>query len=317
MNQLKVKRLLTLLVILTNNCIGQNLLLNSSFEDTIQCPYFPSQIDKALHWFQPSINSNSSDLFNSCSTRANVGVPNNFSGIQSPRTGSGYAGIYFNVDTVNIREYIEGQLISPLQEGKIYCVSFYVSLADTSSKAISNAGAYLSQDSLLYNGYQTINTVIPQIQNSVTNFLNSKTEWMKVSGYFIANGGERFITIGNFNIPSNTPVQNVLGGGYPSSYYYIDDVSVIYCDSLQSLGHLNLENKIIVQPNPFYDRLTVEINDINETDFIIYDLSFRQCLKHTFVTMTTINTEHLAKGMYLYLVRQKNGIIKIGKVIKE
>jgi len=199
----------------------------------------------------------------------------------------------------------------------MYCVSFYVSLADTSSKAICNAGAYLSQDSLLYNGFQTITFVTPQVQNSVTNFLNSKTEWMEVSGYFIANGGERFITIGNFNLPSNTPVQSVLGGGYPSTYYYIDDVSVLNCDSLQSIGQINIENKVIVRPNPFYERLTVEINNDNQTNFIIYDLSSRQCLKNTFAGSTAINTESLSKGMYLYLISDKNGIIKSGKLIKE
>ena len=36
-----------------------------------------------------------------------------------------------------------------------------------------------------------------------------------------------------------------------------------------------------------------------------------------FINSISINTEQLAKGIYLYEVRNKNGVIKKGKVVKD
>ena len=46
---------------------------------------------------------------------------------------------------------------------------------------------------------------------------------MKVSGTFVAVGGENHIVIGNFHDDANTSVQP-MPGTYPGINYYIDDV---------------------------------------------------------------------------------------------
>lgn len=311
------KKLTIFILLITNLSLAQNLVLNPSFEDTLFCPYGASAISVAFPWFQPSLQGSSSDLFNPCSFPATVGVPYNFTGFQFPRTGEGYAGIYCNVDSLNIREYIEGKLESPLLAGNIYCVSFYVSLADTAMFAISKIGAYLSQDSLLYSGYDAITFVTPQIENTANNFLTSKTDWMEVYGTFTANGGENFITIGNFNNPSNTPTLPVIGGVNVSGYYYIDDVSVINCDSLQSINKYNIKDKINVYPNPFSETLNIKIDNSLQYEFLLYDLGSRLCVNYTFTNSMKMYLEPLAKGMYFYELRSPNGNIEYGKVIKK
>ena len=78
------------------------------------------------------------------------------------------------------------------------------------------------------------------------------------------------------------------------------------------------ENKeLSLFPNPFEDKINVTLKENEPTEIILYDLSSRKLLQQTFTNTTTINTEQLAKGMYLYMVRNKNAIIKNGKVIKE
>ncbi len=74
---------------------------------------------------------------------------------------------------------------------------------------------------------------------------------------------------------------------------------------------------IILYPNPVIDKLNIQISNYEQTEIILYDLSSRKFLQQTFTNSTTINIEQLAKGMYLYTVRNRNGIIKNGRVIKE
>ena len=76
-------------------------------------------------------------------------------------------------------------------------------------------------------------------------------------------------------------------------------------------------NKLNIYPNPIADKINIQIYNNEPSEIIIYDLSSRKLLEQTFTNTTTINTEQLAKGMYLYEVRSENGIIKKGKVIKQ
>lgn len=62
------------------------------------------------------------------------------------------------------------------------------------------------------------------------------TQWTQIQGCFTANGGEQYITIGNFNynvntdtlyVGTNNPDPNYTNPLYDYSYYYIDDVSLL------------------------------------------------------------------------------------------
>ena len=83
------------------------------------------------------------------------------------------------------------------------------------------------------------------------------------------------------------------------------------------INSINDNVNLKVYPNPITDELNVLCTNNEVYEFILYDLSSRKLLQQTFTNTTTINTEQLAKGMYLYTVRNKNGIIKNGKVIKQ
>ena len=306
---------------------AQNLVPNSSFEALDSCPQYQSKLFYASSWFQPNMyngnttNSCSSDLFNNCCTSGAVGVPINGFGTQSAKTGLGYAGIFCNVDTFNTREYIEVELLSPMIAGTQYCAEFYVSLADFSKKAVSDMGAYFSTDSLLdLSPSQALSMLTPQIQNDTGNFLNSKSLWKKVSGNFIASGGERFITIGNFKKPINTHVQNVSGGSVDFVYYYIDDISVKVCDTTTHIP----ENKDIhtfdIFPNPNNGTMTLEYRLIGPDKGLmeITDVTGKTVSRYTLpanADKLTITNDQLQNGIYIYHVSINGKVVKSDKLL--
>jgi hypothetical protein len=50
---------------------------------------------------------------------------------------------------------------------------------------------------------------------------------MYIDGCFYAEGGEAYITIGNFHSDADTPTDPLCDGAPLTSYYYVDDVSLV------------------------------------------------------------------------------------------
>ncbi|HKR07096.1 MAG TPA: hypothetical protein VJY62_20835, partial [Bacteroidia bacterium] len=202
--------------IISNHAAAQNLVINPGLENYIICPGF-GQFDSIYinDWCKPTYGS--TDYYH-----------NNCPGIQPasqiPHGGDAYFGVIaYNYGT-EYREYATGELSVPLTAGVQYTVEFNVSLNDGYIQAINEMGAYLSP--MLPGPYPNSLhiPVTPQIQNS--GILGSTSSWMLVTGTFIAAGGERFITIGNFNDDLNTTITMVGNTGSFGAYYFVDDVSV-------------------------------------------------------------------------------------------
>lgn len=70
-------------------------------------------------------------------------------------------------------------------------------------------------------------------------------------------------------------------------------------------------------PNPFHNSLTIKANRSSEYEIILFDIVGRPVLMQTFSNSIVLNTESLAKGIYIYEVKNKNGIIKKGKVVSD
>ncbi len=303
---------------------SQNLVPNGSFEIIDSCMCYYGYLFSATPWFQPSTyngnvtNSCSSDLFNSCCVGGEVGVPSHNSGYQNPRTGNGYGGIACQVDTGSAREYIEVALDSELIGGQKYCVEFYVSLADICSIAISNIGAYFSVDSLLYSNYGVI-SLVPQIANSNSSVLSDKINWMKIFGVFTAQGGEKFMTIGNFLSPANTVVQNV-GGSVPFAYYYIDDIFVTACDTTWiGVNEIVNQNDFTIYPNPASTTITIESIKHQVQSIRIMDVLGREVFrssKNDVLSTKNIDVSQLLSGIYILQVQTEKGILN-KKFVKE
>jgi len=225
------KKVLFLLVITIINCdsYGQNLVPNPSFENYESCPRNVSNFYKLQDWILPSYHNGSTDYFNSCASDtgfSNVGVPLNLLGYQSPAHGNAYIGLHTLADT-NYREYAQVKLLSPLKANEKYNVSFKCNLANTSFWATDGIGICFTVQPVVGNNDYHVIALSPQV--SVTSIISDTTNWTTISQDFIAQGGEEYITIGNFKSNNNTlqmstgvsPIPNI-----PPSYLYIDDVSV-------------------------------------------------------------------------------------------
>ena len=177
-----------------------NLVNNYSFEDTVKCPSWNSQLERAKGWIDPLENVPGfagTDYFNACSNIVNVPHALSF-GYQNAKTGIAYAGLYTYHNGDDEREYAETNLFDILKANKNYFISFYVSLSDVVYYAINSIGAHIS-DTLIFKTTDMKHfNLTPQISNPKTRFLSDTAGWTKVSGIYKAKGGERYITIGNF-----------------------------------------------------------------------------------------------------------------------
>ena len=199
--------------------------MNPGFELIDSCPYTQDQVSFAPPWSGQA----SPELYNSCATQFTCTVPVNWTGSQYAHSGNGYVGLsvynYYYNGVDNRREYIRGQLYDTLKPGDRYCIEFYASRSDSSFWAINRLGLYISVSPTLDDGQGDTIDVTPQIAYDTSSILVDTTSWVRISGEFIANGGEGFITIGNFYPDSETDTLGNLGN-FIWAYYYIDDVSV-------------------------------------------------------------------------------------------
>jgi hypothetical protein len=296
-----------------------NLVPNPSFEVYDTCPSnwsLPnSPITFAIPWFQPHIPASSTDYFNICDTITSFwGIPQNAAGFQFPRTGQAYSGIILRGGINNnstYREYLEVELSDSLISGKKYCASFYTVLGEMSNYCTSSIGMYFSSSIILYsNPFFGLISVTPQVANNSLNFLNDTLSWTEVKGEFIASGGERFLTIGNFNDNLNTPYQVTGFGNAPYYYYYIDDVSVYLCDSTVGLNEENI-SELVLYPNPSRDKLTVEFNTEGYFSIQIIDLMGRTIIANkSIISGTILNLDKLRSGNYFVVISDEKSNLK-------
>jgi len=151
----------------------------------------------------------------------------------------------------NYREYITGVLNDSLKKSKQYCGLFYTALRSSCKGAVENLGMYFSELPIIYSGNLIpLSYLQPQIENK-KGIIKDTINWVKISGSFIANGGEKDLIIGNFRDNQHTNYLEVFYGAV-APYYYIDDVSVCECSFDINLGPdttLCEGESIILNPN--------------------------------------------------------------------
>jgi hypothetical protein len=63
--------------------------------------------------------------------------------------------------------------------------------------------------------------------------------------------------------------------------------------------------------------LNIKTNNNDVSEIIIYDIASGKLLQQTFINSVSINTSAFSKGIYFYEIRNKEGVVKKGKVVKE
>ena len=322
------KLVIVFLFLFENIVIAQNLVRNGSFEN-YNTPinwnlwggdfigYYSNPPDTVMIDWQLI---NSSDFFVSACTHTYAGVPKNKFGDIYAKDGSnvvGFETVYNNSET---KEYIYQQLSSPLQASKIYCLSFYVSRADKISYAVKSIGAYFSNNVQTNGGLGYINA-IPQVVNQ-SGFITDTIGWTQIQGCFTANGGEQYITIGNFNSNANTdtlkiqPVNALSTSTVDIAYYYLDDITLID-QSTVGVNELIGSSSVNVYPNPANDNINFKFsNTLEKRKVELYDAIGNLVLvKDASSINLSLTTGNLNNGVYFYHILVGDKTIKTDKIV--
>lgn len=256
----------------TAAALAQNLVRNGSFEEFYFCPDgFTTNYQKRFlpGWIMPT--KGTPDYFNRCS-KESVGVPQNFMGSIFPADGDGFIGIvlldtpkakdeidysrYFHAQpvspvnitnlkkpkllpqkakSVNYREYVQTTLRTPLQRNMLYRVGFRFAVAQHSTYLINRLGVLFTNEPV--KAKKGVLDYTPQIALDTSVFYFEQGYWYEIADTFRANGGELFLTIGNFYDDSRTDfIPNDISGLNTDmqrkvlvnqvAYVYLDDIRV-------------------------------------------------------------------------------------------
>jgi gliding motility-associated-like protein len=302
---------------------AQNLVRNPGFENRFNCPTGQGELFECQNWFNPTFNS--PDYFHSCNP-ANL-VPANIWGYQFPHTDSAYAGFYvYSSGSINSRDYIEGELTQPLDSGKKYCFEMYLSLCDICQVSAGPIGVYFS-DTLVYTPLDSVGgwylhylPFTPQMEFTA---VTDTSGWVLVQDTFIATGNERYLIIGNFRTGINTEIDTLFPiiNGY-GSYYYVDDVSVKFCDDttqppppVEPVSTISVPNIFTPNGDNVNDEFRVQTENITEYSIEIYNRwgvkVFSTSLTGQFWDGRTISGTECSDGTYYYIISAKGADNKL------
>ena len=239
-----------------------NLVPNYSFENYSSCPNNSGQIYLATPWIGTG-GAGGVDYYNSCETTF-YGVPSQGSlQYQFARTGVAYIGLFtLNGYGGNYREYLQVQLTDSLEFSNCYKVTFYVNCINRMDLATNNMGIYFSDSLYTPTNPWIILPYTPQILPFENKPIKDTVNWIEISGIFISNGGEKYITIGNFFDDASTDTTHTGDSIYNGAYYYIEDVSVLPIDSIPGgmPAYAGVDTNVIVGDSVFIGQQISNLN---------------------------------------------------------
>ncbi len=243
-------RIILITLILTTFYVasyGQNLIPNPGFEESDNCPLYISSIwassdPYVTNWYKPTYAT--PDYYHSCvewpfSDRIDVPV-NQMSANQPAHSGSAYTGLYISSNNTNYREYIQASLTDSLEAGEYYYFECW--LAPATRDTEEEEPKVLTSDDIGVNFYQykvtedlEVDTIdlLASVDNIVGNNILNAGIWTLMHGFYIATGGEKWITVGNFKSELNTSKMEIPGYGFGADgeemiYFFVDDLKLIH-----------------------------------------------------------------------------------------
>jgi hypothetical protein len=215
---------------------AQNLVPNPSFETYNSCTNI--LINSADGWCTAANSFGHCAHLHPCHSDTYTQVPlqyldNCFKSYQIPHSGIAYAEFAMSV-SVSQQEGSRPmiKLIDTLQAGKVYCVTYYISMWNNAKYSFDKLGALLTPTPFPCSiGGGTVFPSIagqytPQVVSTPSVALEDTLGWMEISGSFSAVGDEAHLTLGDFFLKSQHYIKNSYPNCNGLAEYYVDDVSV-------------------------------------------------------------------------------------------
>ncbi len=348
---MKIKNVLAIAALATPflGMAQDNLIDNGGFESTSGKVKKLNGIGSggATGWKSPTAVG--ADLFISDSKVPDIGAPKNIYGEEVPKEGENYAGIVaFSYQNKVPRSYLTAKLTTPLKEGQLVFVTFYVNLAEGSKYSCNQIGMNFSKKEFATDQKTSIIDK-PQIIHPKNKIFNSYLGWEKVCGTYKAQGGEKYITIGNFSSNEETKQETQKKtkenkfANFIGAYYFVDDISVQIMDDMKKCdcqyedAEQNQNSTVIYQkqlPNNM-DKMTskekIEVQSVNfafgkndltpqgkaALDLIASELKANPTMTVTLVGHTDPNEEELATKKPYYENMDQKRIDSVLAYLKE
>ncbi|MGB0403296.1 MAG: OmpA family protein [Salibacteraceae bacterium] len=252
---------IVVLITTIDNIKAQNLVPNPGFELFFDYPTSYGQISRTRNW--KSGNSGTPEYYRTDSE---------FKGSGS-ESGKGYSGLILFGDYPKAVEYLVVELIDSLEADSQYCLSFSVK-AEDSFVYIDQIGMHLSMEDIRLRMWAPIH-LKPTLSTKYGEPIVPQLGWKKVVGEFRANGGEKFVTIGNFQVPDKHVLfvdEYVSRERGWNSYYYIDNVWV-YKKSAERGCELSFTQKLVSEVKTKKAKSEVSVYfDFDSTDLTNQEL---------------------------------------------
>lgn len=212
--------LFVLLTFFTFSVIGQNLVINPSFEEYSICPDFEGQYNGYVNDWVSYFSS--PNYGNKCGY-----YPGHYEIV--PYDGKGITSAIYSFHVASRREYLHGNLSRPLVAGQLYFINYFV-YQFTYGVATDEYHAHLTNQIIDDNPADGVLRLTPHIQYD-GDIILADSGWTSVHGCYQARGGEDRIILGNFFDDSATN-SIVLSLGSSNSVL-VDQVGVYLIDDLR------------------------------------------------------------------------------------
>lgn len=149
-------------------------------------------------------------------------------GVRPPRSDSAIVASVFG--TRGYREYFGCWLPQPLVNGQTYCISFWIAISPYSLETVDRYQVLFTPDKPVQNYPPLPSFILDSAQFTYYGYITKTDPWTHISGSFVGDGTERFMTFGVFD-PRDSIKPIVNGPGLTDAYYFIDDVALYACNA--------------------------------------------------------------------------------------
>jgi len=222
---LRILKLLLLLLISVNLIHAQNLVANGGFEDENICAEYKQNCAPEA-WINSSLKSY-----------------NYFDIGGSAFEGRHFIGVITGNSRINsVRSFMRTRLLCGLRKDHRYVLQFYI----RSRHAVTDSlGVYFSATDFLFEKrhYSQLAPAV-YVRDSSKQIARNDTSWKKISLLYTATGEENFLTIGCFKRQEYkyyAPPE--IQGNY---YLYIDDMQFLPVDTRETLCTKSDSNKAVI-----------------------------------------------------------------------
>lgn len=201
------------------------------------------------------------------------------------------------------KEFIQVKLVEPLHRGTVYEFTMQMRLAFWSNATLKSFGVLFTKAGYTKQADAVKSNMIDTIAKK--GGLMNGFRWFTVKGYYKADGGEKYITIGNFmaNIKKDMVRMNLFKMGYKEAYYFVDDIVLVKHKEQKEEVEVEIVGPSIVKE----DSSLIVNNDIKVGEKVALKNIFFENGKYYLLPESYVELNKLVQ----YLMKNPNIVIQI------